>query len=235
MKLKIQKFLKDQVKGRLSEIEKEQLFRSLTEFSNEGNPFIQRVSLLHMAHTINERHTVEILKLFQEIDANHNGKISAQELHGFFKSSGFLGEQINTQIVNQFLKSLDQNKNEMIDYREFLAANIRKMLFQSVNKEEENFQNMVKAFKFFDFNEDGYICSEDLVVVLGKFNLEVDHVMAEYLIEEADVNNDERISFEEFLQVMKKRFDEESNLSEIFSQTASVSLAPTSHSSLLKP
>ena len=42
-------------------------------------------------------------------------------------------------MVGSLIVGLDMNRNSVIDYREFLAANLRKKLFNSPDEEENNF------------------------------------------------------------------------------------------------
>ena len=74
---KINNYLKTQVTNKLSEIEVKQLCEAMTDFSKQSNPVLQRISFLHMAHNIEDKHTKELRQLFKKVDTSNNGLITA--------------------------------------------------------------------------------------------------------------------------------------------------------------
>ena len=82
-------------------------------------------------------------EIFDMLDSNHDGQLSSIEiLEGFKKIYG--GNEDDLKIgVETLMKQVDINKNGMIDYNEFLIANINKA--DCLNQE-----NLKNAFDFFD-------------------------------------------------------------------------------------
>jgi hypothetical protein len=89
----------------------------------------------------------------------------------------------------------DINRNNVINYTEFLAAALET---QGTIAE----YRLAEAFDLMDVDDSGYISRENLKHILG------DHTDERYidkLIAEADFKRDGRISYEEFLQVFSQQ------------------------------
>jgi len=101
-------------------------------------------------------------------------------------------------------ESIDVNHDGVIYYTEFLGATL-----ESRGRIEQ--RRLADAFDRMDSDDSGFITKKNLVELLG------DNGTEEYidkLISEADVNNDGKISFEEFQQVFTKQKKEE--IEEVF-------------------
>jgi hypothetical protein len=89
----------------------------------------------------------------------------------------------------------DINRNNVINYTEFLAAAL-----ETQGTIEE--YRLAEAFDLMDVDDSGYISRDNLKYILG------DHTDERYidkLIAEADFKRDGRISYEEFLQVFSQQ------------------------------
>jgi len=82
---------------------------------------------------MDEKDCTQLKNLFVKIDTNKNGTISKQELLDYFtlNRDEFSQRHFNMDmsIFEEFILSIDQNKNDKIDYREFIAATIYKKMF----------------------------------------------------------------------------------------------------------
>ena len=101
----------------------------------------------------------------------------------------------------------DQNKNKRIDYREFIAATVRKQLFDSENSREQNFNLLVQSFNVFDQDSNGQIQKEEIIEFLKKTNNDISESCAEHIIKEVDHNGDGMICFKEFVAMMQNKFN----------------------------
>eukprot|EP00831_Metopus_contortus_P029604 TRINITY_DN24341_c0_g1_i1.p2 TRINITY_DN24341_c0_g1~~TRINITY_DN24341_c0_g1_i1.p2 ORF type:complete len:127 (-),score=28.15 TRINITY_DN24341_c0_g1_i1:110-460(-) len=90
------------------------------------------------------------------------------------------------------MKLIDINKNGVIDYNEFLMANLG---YKNILAEEK----LKQAFDFYDENKNGVITLNELKRVFGSFCSE-EQILA--LMAEADTNGDNEITFEEFKEMM---------------------------------
>ena len=74
---------------------------------------------------------------------------------------------------------------------------------------------MVQSFNYFDLDENGLISFDELAQILRKENPDITDEIIEYMMAEVDTDHDGNISFEEFIEAMKIKFEED----EIQSQT----------------
>lgn len=105
----------------------------------------------------------------------------------------------------QIFRKVDVNRNNVINYTEFLAAAL-----ETQGTIEE--YRLAEAFDQMDSDDSGYISHEDLRRILGE---SADEAYIDQLIAEADFKKDGRISYEEFLQVFaEKKHDQVYNIYE---------------------
>ena len=83
----------------------------------------------------------EITKLFNEIDVDHNGVLTKDEL--IVAYTQLYGEEEGRRVVEETMYNVDCNNDGMIDYNEFLISAINK-------KNIVNEQGILKAFKALD-------------------------------------------------------------------------------------
>jgi len=105
--------------------------------------------------------------------------------------------------VQAFMQEADQNQNNSIDYREFIAAQARRQLFSSPKKQDKNFNMIVQSFNFFDVNDDGVITKDEIAQLLKIDNADLSDEVLEYMIQQVDTDNDGTVCFEEFVRMMK--------------------------------
>ena len=75
-----------------------------------------------------------------------------------------------------------------------------------------------QAFNFFDQDEDGEICSEELAAVIKKDNPEISDSIINYMIEEVDTDGDGKVNLKEFKEMMLNKFEQQTQASEIFTE-----------------
>ena len=91
---------------------------------------------------------------------------------------------------------------------EFIASTLRCKLKQE-KLGDKAIKNMMQAFNFFDHDGNGEISKEELYEFLKANNPEMTEEIAEYMIQEVDINKDGSIQFEEFVKMMKIFDDQE--------------------------
>ena len=114
------------------------------------------------------------------------------------------------------MEQIDQNKNSSIDYREFIAATVRRKLFGDAHSAKKNFNLIVQSFNFFDLDENGLISKDEMALILRKENPDISDEIIEFMMQEVDTNNDGVCSFEEFINMMRVKFEEEEQQSEVY-------------------
>jgi len=159
---------------------------------------LQVAVLTFVASQLSSNQEREALKkVFNSFDKNNDGQLSREEL--ILGYTELLGSKELAEVeVDTILDRVDTNKNGMIDYTEFIAANI------NLNEAMSN-QKLQAAFNLFDIDGNGQITMDEIKKVFAG-NDQTDDLVWQEVIDEADVDGDHQISFEEFKQMMLKLF-----------------------------
>lgn len=97
---------------------------------------------------------------------------------------------------DEIIEECDQNGNDGIDYQEFISACIdRKVLL--------NQEDVLKAFRMLDYNNDGVISLDDFENLFNSYGgARMNNKIWSNLLMEADQNGDGTVSFQEFQSAM---------------------------------
>ena len=130
--------------------------------------------------------------IFEAIDADGSGTITASELH---EALGKQGAAFTPEAAKQLMDLIDVDANGTIEYDEFLAAT---MSTHQMMKEE----NLRAAFAHFDADGDGTISREELRAALagGAYSGPDDDI--ERIIDEVDKDGDGEIDYDEFVAML---------------------------------
>ena len=143
-----------------------------------------------------------VLNLLSRFSKYETSGESAIDFEGF---NLLLAGNTNEPDVNKQIEALfylfDSDNDGKIDFREFVLATLV-MLTQ--NKDEK----VKHAFHVFDIDHDGYLNKVELMKVLRSTYMAAHDSQVEKkaaaILRQADVNNDGRVSFDEFLTIHKK-------------------------------
>lgn len=140
-----------------------------------------------------EENDPETMKLFETLDVNHDGKVSANELystcHLFVKNKN---PKDLKKRLKKFVSSVDVNMNGTLEYSEFLAV-------IGIIKGNNIIQILKQTFDFYDHSNNGYIELADLQKIFEKSDISKEELNS--LILQYDESNDRRIDFEEFKNI----------------------------------
>ncbi|KAH9651779.1 calcium-dependent protein kinase 33 [Citrus sinensis] len=142
--------------------------------------------------------TEEIQKLkekFTEMDTDNSGTLTYNELkEGLAK----LGSTLTEFDVKQYMQAADIDGNGTIDYIEFITATMQRHKLQ-------RFENLYKAFQYFDKDNNGYITVDELGKAFKDYGMGDDATIAtiKEIMSEVDRDKDGRISYDEFRSMMK--------------------------------
>ncbi|KAL5218829.1 hypothetical protein ABZP36_019513 [Zizania latifolia] len=167
---------------------------------------------------------VEVIKeMFALMDTDNNGRVTLQELKaGLIKVGSKLAEPemelLMEAVINlstsrkssscqqwrrtdrsSFLQA-DVDGNGYLDYGEFVAVTIH---LQRLS----NDAHLHTAFLFFDKDSSGYIDRAELADALADDSGRADDAVLDHILQEVDTDKDGRISFEEFVAMMKAGTD----------------------------
>ena len=137
-----------------------------------------------------------IQSLFDKYDTNQNGKLTKTELYSFLQDDFGLDDgQAQT-----YLLLLDKNGDGFISYKEFETWFRSGENFKSINDFTRYYylQKAIEFFKKYDIDESGSIDLEESYQLFQEYGGK--HVTIEDFMTEMDIDNDGRISFEEFMK-----------------------------------
>ncbi|CAD8100160.1 unnamed protein product [Paramecium primaurelia] len=133
----------------------------------------------------------ELLKIFQCLDTNQDGKLSKEEL--LVGYSKIMKPIEAVEEVNRIFQQVDKNNSGSIDYTEFVIATIDRQ--QLLSK-----QRLQVTFHMFDKDKSGSITIDELKEIFSGIPEE----MWKQVVQEFDSNSDGQISLDEFFTMMKK-------------------------------
>ncbi|KAJ2449340.1 hypothetical protein EV183_004949 [Coemansia sp. RSA 2336] len=166
------------------------------EVDEDGNGTIEFDEFVTMMtrHRNSAKITDEQLQAaFARVDVKNQGAIDGKQLYDCLKLLHVNLTKEGTRLVEQTIR-LCENKIDL--------KNLRMLVVQLPSEEEED--DLVMSFKMFDKNGDGSISREELKEVMKSLGEDLSEKEIDDMLAEADVNNDNVISFEEFRAMMSQ-------------------------------
>ncbi|KAL7128331.1 hypothetical protein ABFS83_14G309200 [Erythranthe nasuta] len=139
--------------------------------------------------------------IFKNLDKNNSGRVTVHDLHHLLHSSGIC----NTTTVEDLQELVGPTTS--LDYAGFLFfydAMVKPAVSGQADYEDDDDddeQLLLKAFKVFDLNNDGFISSDELRTVLSRIGLLDEHDCKEMILA-YDRNRDGVLDFGEFKDMM---------------------------------
>lgn len=141
---------------------------------------------------------VEVIKdMFTLMDTDNDGKVTYEELKAGLRK---VGSQLAEPEIKMLMEVADVDGNGILDYGEFVAVTIHLQRM-------ENDEHIRRAFTFFDKDESGYIELGELQEALVDETGETDADVINDIMREVDTDKDGRISYDEFVAMMKTGTD----------------------------
>jgi len=136
-----------------------------------------------------------LLKTFEDLDENHDGQLSREELISGYKK--IMGNNADVEKeVDIIMCKVDTNHSGAIDYSEFVMAAINRQ--QVLSKE-----NLDTVFKIFDKDGDGYLDVKEIREIFnGNAKMKIEESVWIEMINEVDHIADGKISLTEFRDMM---------------------------------
>lgn len=142
---------------------------------------------------LTEEQISEFREAFNLYDKDGDGTITILELGSIMRS---LGQTPSDAELQDLINKIDNDKNGIIDFSEFVMMMSKKA--SHVNSESE----LIEAFKVFDKDGNGFITSQELRHVMTNLGEKITQEEADGMIKEADLDGDGRIDYEEFVKMM---------------------------------
>jgi len=150
---------------------------------------MKKTILITMANTMDRGDVGRLREFFLKSDTLHTGTITLEELIAAFRQ---VSPEVDEKRVEELFVGIDRDKSGHIHYAEFLAALAESHGLVTLDR-------LAEAFDRIDTDGKGYITHEDLKSILGK---DYDKKEVDEMIVEGDFKKNNKIDYEELLQLM---------------------------------
>ncbi|CAL4918728.1 unnamed protein product [Urochloa decumbens] len=139
-----------------------------------------------------DQHMKEVFDLF---DRNREGFITADELGHVL---GSLGQNYTAYELQSMIEMVDFDGDGAINFDEF------SMLMEFKPNGVESDEEITRAFRMFDMDNDGFISEAELCHIMHNLRGNPCGDEVREMTREADTDGDGRVSYEEFKQIMRR-------------------------------
>merc|ERR1719247_563140 len=131
---------------------------------------------------------------FNLFDKKRTGAIPIGDMGTVLRS---LGQNPTEAELQALMDEVDADKSGTIDFEEFVN------MMSRTNKSNEQMEDEIKtAFLTFDADGSGFITKDELIETLTTMGDPVDEETIVGMIQEADLDGDGKINYEEFTKIM---------------------------------
>jgi len=173
----------------------------LVNFKTEGR--LERLALTAVASQMGPEALRSLEQVFLDMDTNNDGALSVEEIAEALQRNG-MGKVERETLARRLCETLDGDGNGVVDFSEFLVANLDASL-------AARDQVCWKAFKVFDLDGSGFIERAELGRLLGSEGISeaFGHFRAsdeelDEMYRELDANKDGKIDFDEFMRILRR-------------------------------
>jgi calcium-dependent protein kinase len=193
-------FILNNTKTIVNDLDDEAIYTFINHLkSYTPGSFLQQATIGFLVHNNPQlKDVINASKLFNLIDKNGDGTIVKSELYeGLRKILNVSQDGLKQlkQDVEQIFERIDSDGNDYLEYGEFIRAAINRRQF--INEKDIKF-----AFQHFDIDKTGEIEFNEIRNIFGKYKDNIE-LHFEKIINEVDLNGDNKISYYEFEMMMK--------------------------------
>ncbi|KAG6535545.1 hypothetical protein ZIOFF_000567 [Zingiber officinale] len=167
----------------------------LKQFSRMNR--FKRRALRVIADHLSTEEVEDIKEMFRMMDTDNDGIVSHEELKAGLAK---FGSHLVESEVQMLIEAVDMNGKGTLDYGEFLAVSLH--LQRMANDE-----HLRRAFSYFDKDRNGFIEPNELHEALAEDGAPDSMDVANDILQEVDTDKDGRISYDEFVAMMKTGTD----------------------------
>ncbi len=150
---------------------------------------MKKTILYLLANTMDRSDVGKLREIFLQADTDNTGTLTLQE---FISSVRTVSPEVDEARTKDLFSGVDRDKSGHIHYAEFLAALAESHGLVTLDRLSEAFDRIDKDGK-------GYITHDDLKYILGK---DYDKETVDNMIKEGDFKKNNKIDYEELLQLM---------------------------------
>merc|ERR1711976_20142 len=158
-----------------------------------GKTSMARIASTKIVSGLTNEELSEYKEAFSLFDSNNDGIITAKEVMAVMRS---LGHKFSDEEMSNMISEFDNSGTGSIDWTEFL------LMMQKRKIKVDNEIEVREAFKAFDFNNSGYLSPKELKTIMAMLGEELNDLEIQYMVEEADLDRDGLINYEDFLGIM---------------------------------
>ncbi|XP_069116165.1 uncharacterized protein [Argopecten irradians] len=169
-------------------------FRKSSEASNNGSEYSDSdIRVPSKVHQLTKEQITEFKETFLLFDHDGDGTITTKELGHVMRS---LGQNPTDAEIHDMISLVDSDGNGSIDFNEFLHLVAKRL------QEADIETGLVEAFRLFDKDGNGYLTANELQSVVATSGEILTDAEVNMLMSEADVNNDGKVNYKEFVKLM---------------------------------
>lgn len=170
------------------------LLKKLMKIEKPASKFHECVIAYLCLNFINKSEEKKLLNLFRIIDRENKNTLNKKDLENIFKENNV---DYNEDVINHIIDILDNDKNDKIEYQEFLRAMCNKENLYSDN-------NLRSTFAFIDNENKGFINAEDISKFIFKDNKMHSNEVEEY-IKSFGMSMNDKMNLEQFCYAIKNK------------------------------
>jgi calmodulin len=130
---------------------------------------------------------------FSLFDKNSTGELDTEDMGVLMRS---LGQNFSDKDLKRITEEIDSNGNGTIELHEFLN------LMAANRKTNEDQANLMRAFKYFDRDDEGTIDFQEFTHVLSTVSEKLTPTEIEAIKNVADVDTNGRLNYKDFARIM---------------------------------
>ncbi|PIN11173.1 Ca2+/calmodulin-dependent protein kinase, EF-Hand protein superfamily [Handroanthus impetiginosus] len=153
---------------------------------------LKKLAIKVIAENLSAEEIQGMKAMFANMDTDNSGTITYEELKAGLAR---LGSKLTEAEVRQLMDAADVDGNGSIDYTEFITATMHR---HRIERDE----NLYKAFQYFDKDGSGFITRDELQTAMQENGMGDPSTIKE-ILDEVDTDNDGRINYEEFCNMMR--------------------------------
>ncbi|KAL9236927.1 hypothetical protein vseg_011539 [Gypsophila vaccaria] len=176
---------------------------------------LKKLALKVIAQNMSEEEIKGIKAMFTNMDTDNSGSITYEELKTGLAQ---LGSKLTEAEVKQLMEAADVDGDGTIDYTEFITATMNRHRLETE-------ENLLKAFRYFDKDNSGYITTDELETAMKEYGIADENSIKE-ILSEVDTDNDGQINYDEFCAMMKNGTTQQGKFFELQVQSSSPLLTP---------
>ena len=149
-----------------------------------------------MLFEIKDEDLHEIRETFAMFDADGSGSITINEIKNIYNA---LGHEFTEKEIKNMMNDIDINQDGYITFHEFLS--LYKIYVHFRFQEEK----LIEAFKICDCDGNIFVSFDELKRIMKEVGENLKDRQIRNMLKEVDMDGDDRINFEEFIQLMKNQ------------------------------